>query len=271
MYAAAWHSLRRVYDSTGQDCALEHDRRASDSARMKLMIALCAAFAGSPVVADPVVVFAAASLKEPIDTLAAQLGDVVVSYGGSGALARQVMQGAPADVVLLANDAWMQELVAANAVTDTADFASNRLVLIGQAGAADIDLADLPQALDDAKLAMGFTQAVPAGIYGRAALDALGLWDAVAPHVVALDNVRAVLTLVARGEAAFGITYATDARASDAVRIVAQFDPATHPAVRYTGGLVSGTAAAAAFWDQLQGPSGQVILAEAGFLPAVAP
>lgn len=256
------------------DCGfrwLEYAPLGRDSPVMRLILSLCASLIGAPVLADTVVVFAAASLKEPIDALAAELGDVVVSYGGSGALARQVLYGAPADVVLLANDVWMQELQAAGVVSNVADFASNSLVVIGPAGAADVAVADLSQVLGTDKLAMGFTRAVPAGIYGHAALVSLSLWDDVAANVVEVDNVRAVLALVARGEVAFGITYATDAAVSDAVRVVARFDADLHPPIRYTGGVVSDRAEAAAFWVALQGAQGQTVLSEAGFLQSVAP
>jgi len=235
---------------------------------MKAALALCTSLLVTPAVADPVVVFAAASLKEPLDMLAAT-GDVVVSYGGSGALARQVSLGAPADIILLANDAWMQNLVTAGIVTDVADFASNALVLIGPPDAPDIDIGALPSLLADSKLAMGFFNAVPAGIYGRAAFENLGVWDAIAPNVVAVDNVRAALALVARKEAAFGVTYATDARATRDVRIVANFDPADHPVIRYTGARVSDNPDALAFWALLRGPQGQAALAGFGFLPPV--
>lgn len=250
---------------------LEHAPLGRDSLPMKLILSLCASLIAAPVLADPVVVFAAASLKEPIDALAAELGDVVVSYGGSGALARQVLHGAPADVVLLANDVWMQELQAADVVSDVADFASNSLVVIGPAGAADLAIANLSQALGADKLAMGFTRAVPAGIYGHAALVSLSMWDDVAANVVEVDNVRAVLALVARGEVAFGITYATDAAVSDAVRVVARFDAGLHPPIRYTGGVVSGRTEATAFWAALQGAQGQLVLSNGGFLRSVAP
>lgn len=231
---------------------------------MKFVISICAALCAGSAFADPVVVFAASSLKEPIDALAAEMGDVVVSYGGSGTLARQVQNGAPADVILLANAQWMDALPQ---VSDVADFASNALVLIGPVGALDVDLADLPAVLGDARLAMGYTEAVPAGIYGREALENLGLWQAVAPHVAEVDNVRAALVLVARGEVPLGVTYATDARASDDVRVVAAFAQESHTPIRYVGGLVSESAAAQAFWDALRGAQGQAILAEFGYLP----
>lgn len=233
---------------------------------MKFLLSFILGLWAQVAAADPVVVFAAASLKEPIDALANELGDVVVSYGGSGALARQVLAGAPADVVLLANADWMAPLVAADTVRDVADFASNRLVVIGAVDAADLDLAQLPAALSGERLAIGAVASVPAGIYGRAALTHLGLWEAIAGQLAEVDSVRAALVLVARGEVPYAVTYATDAQASDAVRIVATFPETSHPPIRYTGGIVSDSPAARAFWQALQGAQGQVILADYGFL-----
>ena len=231
---------------------------------MKFVVSFCLAILAGPVFAQPLVVFAAASLKEPIDMLAAQMGDVVVSYGGSGTLARQVQQGAPADVILLANAAWMDAVPQAR---DVADFASNSLVLIGAARAADVDLAALPAALGAGRLAMGYTEAVPAGIYAREALQNLGLWEAIAPRVAQVDSVRAALILVARGEAPFGVVYATDARASDAVRVVAAFPQESHAPIRYLGAVLSERPEAQAFWQALRGEQGQGILADLGYLP----
>lgn len=220
----------------------------------------------STAIAEPVTVFAAASLKEPLDQLI-QGTDVVVSYAGSGTLARQVMQGAPADVVLLANAAWMDAVAEQVALRDVADFASNSLVMIGPAGADDLSLdARLIDRLDTGPLAMGFTQAVPAGIYGRAALTKLDVWDGLAGHVAEVDSVRAVLTLVARGEAPLGVTYATDARISKDVSIVAHFPPHSHPEIRYVGAAL--TAKGDAFWARLLGEAGQDALSNAGFLKA---
>ena len=233
---------------------------------MSLKSIICAVMLASPAVADPVLVFAAASLKEPIDQLAKQSG-AVVSYGGSGALARQILRGAPADVVLLANDIWMHELSDAKAVRDVAVFATNTLVLIGAAEAADVDLPTWAADIGSAKLAMGFTDAVPAGIYGRAALVSLGLYDDVAPNIVEVDNVRSALALVARGQAAYGITYATDARVTDAVRIIAHFPKSSHPLPQYLGGVVNPSAGADAFWQTVQSPKGQAVLAAQGFGP----
>lgn len=233
---------------------------------MKFALSICAICMAVPAMADPVVVFAAASLKEPIDKIAAQMDDVVVSYGGSGALARQVMQGAPADVVLLANADWMDTLIDAGLARAESNFASNELVLIGVTGTPQMSLAEWAKTIGARKVAMGFTNAVPAGIYGKAALTNLDLWNGISGNVVAVDSARAVLALVARGEVAFGVTYVTDAWTSDKVQIVATFAPETHPKIRYVGAITN--AAGHAFWDLTRGSVGQSILADAGFLPA---
>ncbi|MEL6682663.1 MAG: molybdate ABC transporter substrate-binding protein [Pseudomonadota bacterium] len=219
-----------------------------------------------------VTVFAAASLKEPVDKLAASFEDVVVSYGGSSTLARQVSLGAPADVILLANTAWMEVLVDSGQVVpdSVADFASNRLVLVGAAGASDVllDPPSLMQALDGGRLAVGLTEAVPAGIYAKAALSSLGLWEAIGPHLAEVDNVRAALALVARGQAPLAIVYATDVRVTDAVRQVAIFPEKSHPAIRYQAALTrNARLEAKEFLALLVGETGQEHLAHAGFLP----
>ena len=173
--------------------------------------------------ADPIVVFAAASLKDPLDSLT-QGTDVVVSYAGSGTIARQVIQGAPADVVLVANAQWMAEIQKNVAAENVADFASNTLVLIAPAGADPINLEQgLAAQLQDGPLALGFTTAVPAGIYAREALTVLGLWGDVSGKVAEVDNVRAVVALVARGEAPLGIVYETDVIGRDTIDVVARF------------------------------------------------
>lgn len=231
-------------------------------------------FLSAPLVRAEVLVFAAASLKEPVDVMAAQFPDVTVSYAGSGTLARQLTQGAPADVILLANADWMDVLVAGGHVqTQTVnDFASNSLVLIGAQGAREIALTfdAMNAALGDGRIAVGMTEAVPAGIYAKAALIDLGLWTPFATRLAEVDNVRAALALVARGQAPLGIVYATDARISQNVSVLASFPTGSHDPIRYTGAVVSPTDDAAAFWHFVQGPQGQAILAQAGFQPPVA-
>ena len=235
---------------------------------------ICLALFSAPTARAEVLVFAAASLKEPVDAMAAEFPDVVVSYAGSGTLARQVSQGAPADVVLLANADWMNYLRDGDHVQPhtVSDFASNGLVLIGPATSNDVSLtADgISHALGGGRIAVGLTNAVPAGIYAKEALIHLGLWDQFDGQLAEVDNVRAALALVARGQAPLGIVYATDARISDAVRVVANFPQESHTPIRYTGALTpDADENAATFWAFVTGPEGRAIMAEAGFLPPV--
>ncbi|SIT91735.1 molybdate transport system substrate-binding protein [Yoonia rosea] len=219
-----------------------------------------------------VLIFAAASLKEPVDRIAAQFDDVVVSYGGSGTMARQVSFGAPADIVLLANTDWMDVLVAGDHVQAESvfDFASNRLVMIGPEGAGPVPLTSeaILDALEAGRMAVGLTQAVPAGIYAKAALQSLGLWEAIEDKLAEVDNVRAALALVARGQAPLGIVYQSDTRITQDVAQVALFPADSHPPIRYVAALTNNADIAAQdVLTYLRGPQGQTILAEAGLLP----
>ncbi|MDX8351434.1 molybdate ABC transporter substrate-binding protein [Cognatiyoonia sp. IB215182] len=235
-----------------------------------IWFSLCGAVARADVL-----VFAAASLKEPVDEIAAAFEDVVVSYGGSGTMARQISLGAPADVVLLANTDWMDFLVDGGhvAAPSVVDFASNRLVLIGGAEAEDVALAPdaILEALDGGRLAVGLTEAVPAGIYAKAALQSLGMWQALSDHLAEVDNVRAALALVSRGQAPLGIVYATDLRITDTVRQVAILPAESHPQIRYQAALTrDADPGAEMFLAALIGHEGQAKLAASGFLPPIA-
>ena len=209
-----------------------------------------------------VLVFAAASLKEPIDQLAADMDDVTVTYGGSGILARQISLGAPADVVLLANDEWMALLADGGHLqpSTVVDFASNRLVMVGDSGAHDLPLnsSAIEKALGGGRLAVGLTEAVPSGVYAKSALQSLGLWDGLESQLAEVDNVRAALALVVRGQAPLGIVFQTDVRISGAVRQVAVFPAQSHPKIRYQAALTANaTSEAVNFLARLSGPEGQ--------------
>lgn len=224
-----------------------------------------------PVRAD-VLIFAAASLKEPVDQIAARFDDVVVSYGGSGTLARQISLGAPADIVLLANTDWMNVLVDGGHVVpeSVAAFASNSLVLIGGQGASAVALEPAPllAALGDGRIAVGLTEAVPAGIYAKSGLQSLGLWELSQDRLAEVDNVRAALMLVARGQAPLGVVYQTDTAISDAVSTLAVFPSDSHPPIRYLGALTGRmNANATTLLDFILSPEGQSIFAASGFLP----
>jgi molybdate transport system substrate-binding protein len=227
--------------------------------------------------ADTVTVFAAASLKTALDKVAenwrdAGAGNIVISYAGSSALARQIEAGAPADLFISANIAWMDHLAALDLI-DTAsriDLLGNQLVLIGPAGAAPVEITpdlDLIGLLGTDYMAMALVEAVPAGIYGHQALTQLGLWAQVRTQVAQLNNVRAALVLVARGEAPLGVVYATDALAEPDVGVLGAFPPDSHSPIVYPAALVSeGTnPQAAAFLQYLSGPLAQQVFAAHGF------
>ena len=240
---------------------------------------LTAAFVllAQPALAD-VTVFAAASLKTALDEIASDYTEktgipVVVSYGGSSALAKQIAEGAPADIFLSASKQWMDDLEGKNLIQPDSrkDLLGNTLILVGAAGAAPatVDAAlDLAGLLAGGKLSMALVDSVPAGQYGKEALESLGLWAGVAPSVVQVENVRAALDLVALGEAPFGIVYASDAIAEPKVSVVGTFPADSHKPIVYPGALTATASAdAATFLNQLSTPEASAVFAANGFLP----
>ncbi len=230
---------------------------------------------------QPVLVFAAASMKNALDAIAAAYGEesgksVTASYAASGALVRQIEAGAPADIFISADVKWIDYAAEKGLIqpgTKTV-LAGNTLVLVAPADdATAIELTsvtDLPATLGDGRLAIGEPKSVPAGQYAEAALKTLGLWDKVAGRLAPVENVRAALALVATGEAPLGIVYATDAKAEPKVRIVATFPDTSHPTIVYPAALVTASANpdAAAFLAYAASPAGQKILGDEGFSPA---
>lgn len=229
--------------------------------------------------ADDILVFAAASLKTALDEIAAgwqaRSGvDVTISYGGSAQLARQIDQGAPADIFISASREWMDYLAAAERIIadHRIDLLGNRLVLIAHGReAAPVELGpgtDLAGLIGDGRLAMGLVESVPAGIYGKAALIHLGLWDKVSTKVAQSDNVRAALALVSSGEAPYGIVYATDAAADKTVSVVAVFPEGSHDPIVYPAALVASSENPDArdFFAALSSPESEAVFARHGFL-----
>lgn len=222
---------------------IREDRRVHALSRLLLVLSLLLAPA-TPVCAGAPLVLAAASLQESLsaaaDAWAARRHPrPVLAFAASSALARQVEAGAPADLFIAADEAWMDVLAAKRLIRPPTRvaFLTNRLVLIAPVGRA-LPLAigrgfPLALALGSGRLAIADPEAVPAGRYARAALVRLGVWDAVAPKVVRAENVRAALALVERGEAAAGIVYATDARVAPRVRVVGRFRAGLHPPITY--------------------------------------
>src|ERR1700682_2047722 len=190
-------------------------------------------------------VFAAASMKNALDDIdaayTAKTGvKVVASYAASSALAKQIEQGAPADIFASADTDWMDYAAAKKTINEPTrvNLLGNSIVLITPKDSRIENVAigpgfDLAKLAGDGKIATGDVKAVPVGKYAKAALERLGAWQAAEPKFAMAESVRAALTLVARGEAALGIVYATDAKVEPGVKIVAPFPANSHPAIIY--------------------------------------
>lgn len=228
--------------------------------------------------AERVTVFAAASLKNALDDASAAWSSATgkqaaLSYAASSALARQIEAGAPADIFIPADTDWMDYLRQRNLIAPASEvrLLGNQLVLIVPASnPATLTIApgfDLAGLLAGGKLAMGDVRAVPAGKYGKAALESLGVWDQAAGRVAQAENVRAALKLVATGEAAAGIVYQTDALAEPQVKTVGAFPASSHPEIIYPAALTAASTnpEAAAFLAFLQSPAAREIFTKHGF------
>jgi len=241
------------------------------------LLAAASALAAPP----PLDVFAAASLKESLDEAAAlyerERGQPVrVSYAGSSALARQIEQGAPADVFISADLDWMDWLQARDLIDDSTrtELLGNALVLIAPAAAPPpaIELTPgtdlLPLLGAEGRLALALTVSVPAGKYAKAAFESLGRWKDMQPRVAEAENVRAALRLVARGEAPLGVVYASDARAEPRVQAIATFPEGSHPPIIYPLAVLraSGHPKAREFVAWLQQPAALEIFRHHGFI-----
>ena len=240
-------------------------------------LAACGPNATGP---KPLVVLAASSLQEALQAEADAWAKQdhphpVLSFAASSALARQIESGAPADLFVSADEAWMDAVQKAGALRPGTrhDLLGNSIVLIApKASAATVDLsspATIDAAVGNGQLSMADPDAVPAGKYGKAALEHLALWDKLAGKVVRAENVRAALVLVESGEAPLGIVYATDAAASKKVRVVATFPAGSHPPIRYSVAILAASEApqAASFEQFLRSPRGKAIFAHYGFKP----
>ena len=227
----------------------------------------------------PLTVLAAASLKDVMDAQGAAFSKaggppVRFSYAASSVLARQVEAGAPADLFVSADSDWM-DYVATRGLVDPAsrhDLVTNHLALIAPKD-SKVPLTaakgmPIVAALAGGKLAMAGPD-VPAGRYGRAALERLGVWASVRDKVVQADNVRGALLFVSRGEAPLGIVYDTDARSDPGVRIVALFPDASHPKIVYPGAVLKSSTnpAAGRFMAYLRTLGAAAIFRSFGFIP----
>ncbi len=252
------------------------------ASRRALFAVMAAAFLApvAPALAQSkdVVILAAASLKNALDDASAawtkQTGkSTKISYAASSALAKQIEAGIPADLFISADVPWVDYVAERKLIkpASRSDFLGNEIVLIaGKDSKVAIKIDKgfaLRAALGDGRLAMANIDAVPAGKYGKASLEALGVWPSVADRVAQAENVRMAMTLVSRGEAPLGIVYKTDAAADPNVRIVGAFPASSHPPIIYPMALLttSTNPDAEAFVAYLKSPAAKPFFEKQGF------
>jgi molybdate transport system substrate-binding protein len=259
--------------------------------RLLVAALLCGAAASSAFAQDKgqsqdkaLTVFAAASMKNALDDIdaaySAKTGiKVVASYAASSTLARQIEQGAPADVFMSADTDWMDYATRKKTINEATrvDLLGNKIVLIAPTDSTIGTVAigpgfDLAKLAGDGRIATGDVQAVPVGKYAKAALEKLGAWDAAAAKFAMADSVRAALTLVSRKEAVLGIVYETDAKVDPGVKIVGAFPAESHPAIIYP---VAATATAgsdpAGYLEFLHSPAARSVFERYGFSVLIRP
>lgn len=248
-------------------------------ARLLAPLALALALPGLARAAD-LTVLAAASLKGPLDEIAAAFEKasghkVRISFAASSALARQAEAGAPADLFISADLDWMDYLDRRGLLAKgtRANLLANDLVLVAPKGST-VSLRIAPnfpiaEALGTGRLALGQPDSVPAGKYAKAAFTALGVWPAVEKKVAGAESVRAALVLVSRGEAPLGVVYRTDALADPRVRIVDTFPAGTHPPVVYPAAALKGgqLEPSQRLLEHLRSPASRATWEKAGFRP----
>jgi molybdate transport system substrate-binding protein len=229
-------------------------------------------------------VFAAASMKNALDDIdaafTAKTGvKVNASYAASSTLAKQIEQGAPADVFVSADTDWMDYATSKKTINEPTrvNLLGNSIVLIAPKDSKidNVTIApgfDLAKLAGDGKIATGDVKAVPVGKYAKAALEKLGAWTAAEPKFAMAESVRAALTLVARGEAALGIVYATDAKVEPGVKIVGSFPTDTHPPIIYpVAATTTAKPEANAYLDYLRSAAAKTVLEKYGFTYLIRP
>ena len=227
---------------------------------------------------EPVLVFAAASLKETLEeagkAFTAESGTAVTfSFASSGALAKQIEASAPADLFASADLAWMDDAERKHLIRPESrtNLLGNDLVLIAPASSPLTHIEwtqeSFAAALGDQRLATGEVNSVPAGIYAKATFQNLGLWSFIEPKLAQTDNVRSALAFVARGETPLGVVYATDAKVESNVRIIARFPDTSHPPIIYPFAITTASKNpdAEQFLNFLTSQKAKTIFEKAGF------
>jgi molybdate transport system substrate-binding protein len=254
-------------------------RKLTVAAMTAVILLLAGSFGMLWAASDTLTVFAAASTTNAVTEIGAVFSETnetsfTPSFASSSTLAKQIENGAPADIFISANKKWMDYLEEKGLIEkDTRiDLLSNRIVLIVPADSAVKEVPigpgfDLPALLGEGRLSMGDPDHVPAGIYGQQALESLGVWTSVESRVARSKDVRAALTLVELGEVPVGLVYATDAAISEKVRVVGTFPETSHPPIVYPVAVVAGKRSPAVerFMALLQSPEARAIFEKYGF------
>jgi molybdate transport system substrate-binding protein len=257
-------------------------------ARLFSLLAFLLALSGAPqplIAHEQITVFAAASLKNALDDVNAAFTKdtgikVVASYEASSALAKQIEQGAPADVFISADLRWMDYVAERKLINpDTrANLLGNKLVLIAPAdsklGKVDISQGfDIAKLAGDGRIAVADVKAVPAGLYAKAALEKLGAWAAAEPKLAQAENVRATLAFVARGETPLGIVYETDAKIEPKVKTIGTFPDDSYPPVTYPVAATADTKKpdVGRYFAFLRSPAAKAIFEKYGFSYLIKP
>jgi molybdate transport system substrate-binding protein len=228
--------------------------------------------------------FVAASLKNALDDINAAYTKktgvkIAASYAASSALARQLEQGAPADIFVSADLEWMDYAISRKTINEATrmNLLGNKLVLIAPKDSAVGNVTigqgfDLAKLAGDGRISTGDVQSVPVGKYAKAALEKLGAWNAASSKFAMADNVRAALTLVARSEAALGIVYETDAKVEPGVKIVGAFPANSHAPIIYPfAATTSARAEATDYLTFLRSSEAKAVFEKYGFTFLIRP
>src|SRR6267154_1323883 len=285
-------SACRIPRSPTLDLRAQHAANTYRSAMMHrlagllLSLAILCGSALSPALAQDksLTVFAAASMKNALDDIdaayTAKTGvKVVASYAASSALAKQIEQGAPADIFASADTDWMDYSIGKKIINEPTrvNLLGNAIVLIAPKDSKIDNVAigpgfDLSKLIGDGKIATADVKSVPVGKYAKSALDKLGAWEAAEPKFAMTENVRAALALVARGEAALGIVYSTDAKVEPGVKIVGTFPTDSHPAIIYpVAATTTAKAETADYLAFLRSSAAKAIFEKYGFKFLISP
>ena len=227
--------------------------------------------------ANDLKVYAASSMTNAIDDIAQDFKEkynvnVTPVYGASSSIARQILNGAPADIYISANTKWMDYLVNEGVIKgdNVTELVRNSLALIAptSSSAVTFDFSSgkaWDAALNGGRLALGNPASVPVGMYAKESLTSLGVWDGIQDKIAPAKNVRLALALVERGEAPLGVVYKTDAKLTDKVKVVGEFSSDTHTAIVYPAAIVNDSTNSKQFFQYLKSDQAKAVFTHYGF------